>query len=208
MPNPNYCPKKPYRLQCTQNAALVFPASCDSWRCPVCGARKLIHHADVISFAARQHRTLTLLTLTAAPANWNNRRVKIRNLRRGLARRGVVLELAWATEPNSEGLHVHGLAQGQIRLGPVAEVWGARVDARPVNPAEARGVLGYMLKRGFRDLEDHLDLNGGRGVHYTRGFLGADFRTTSLAMRVDQGTERLTYQARPIAAHPGTLPTA
>jgi hypothetical protein len=35
---------------------------------------------------------------------------------------------------------------------------------------EARAVAGYALK-GERKLEEHLDLNGGRGVHMTRGYL-------------------------------------
>lgn len=110
----------------------------------------------------------------------------MRNYRRYLAKRGFSWEQAWTLEQGAAGnLHVHVLQKGDYVPQTVAqEVWGGIVNIKAVKGArgaagyalkEAQRVSGYALKDADGDgLVGHLDLNGGRLVHLSRGYLGGE----------------------------------
>jgi hypothetical protein len=123
------------------------------------------------------------VTLTQAPEEWQARRAKVRKLRMRLAQLGRTTEWAWTTERGSRTgmIHVHALQRGSyVPQRELEELWGRRVDIRKIGDAgavagyamkEASRVAGYAMKEGRSNLSRHLDLNGGRGCHLSRGYL-------------------------------------
>lgn len=96
---------------------------------------------------------------------------------------GYRCEWAWTVEHGSKTgmVHVHALQHGDyIPQRALQAMWGRRVDIRKVAGAqgaanyamkEARRVAGYAMKGTHSDLLAHLDRNGGRGCHLSRGYL-------------------------------------
>jgi len=79
-------------------------------------------------------------------------------------------------------IHVHALQHGDfLPQRALADWWGRRVDIRKVSDVDgaaryttkhaANRVVSYTMKNTGRALQEHLDLNGGRGVHTSRGYL-------------------------------------
>jgi hypothetical protein len=114
---------------------------------------------------------------------WDQLRQKLRDFKRYMKLRGYEVEWLWTVEQGSKNgaLHVHALAHGDYLPQPVAqEVWGgiAHLEAIRHDDRVSRYVLkqaarvaGYALK-GASDgsYREHLDLNGGRVAHWSRGF--------------------------------------
>lgn len=98
-------------------------------------------------------------------------------------RAGYRVEWAWTVErgDNTGMIHVHALQHGEfIPQAELQAMWGAIVDIRRVRGRvgaanyamkEAAMVAGYAMKNGVAALDEHLDLNGGRGMHMSRGYL-------------------------------------
>jgi hypothetical protein len=190
------CPRVDLDVVALEEPELRFPAMCKTWRCVVCGPRKARQKVAVIAWAEPQR----FVTLTLAPTTWQACRGKVRHLVEEVRGDGFRWEMAWTVERGtvSEDLHhVHGLQHGDyVPQRQLERRWGARVDIRAIKGArkvagyamkEALMVAGYALK-GERKLEDHLDLNGGRGVHLTRGYLHG--------RRTDEVLEELRGQLR------------
>lgn len=131
------------------------------------------------------------VTLTQAPEQWQPRRKKVRVLAEKLRKAGYKWETAWTTEAGKETgmIHIHPLQHGSyVPQRYLQEVWGARVDIRKVQTGgvaqyvtkDALKVAGYVVKEATAkhcSLADHLALNGGRAMHWSRGFLhGLDKR--------------------------------
>lgn len=192
------CPKRPYVVVADDDPDLRYPASCDAYGCKVCGPRKAVEGAAVMTWAIRHADRSRLVTLTLAPENWQTRRQKVRDLGRSLRARGYQWEVAWTTEPNPKGtgVHIHGIQHGASKV-PQAELqdtWGSIVDIRAIRQDKAKAVryltkealrvTGYVVKNGtarHSDLEGHLDLNGGRAAHWSRGFLHGLTKREALA---------------------------
>lgn len=200
------CPKRPYWVVAKEKPDLRYPASCDAYRCGICGPRKAEQSAAIMTWAIREARRrglrTRLITGTQAPEEWQQRRQKVRDLRRwAVDELGVEFEMGWATERGGQTgmIHVHGIQHGSQKVPQKAlqARWGAIVDIRQVRtPAagvyavkEALRVAGYVSK-GATDvatLSDHLDLNGGRAAHWTRGFLfGLTKREALAQVRAEQ----------------------
>ena len=83
-------------------------------------------------------------------------------------------------------VHVHGMQHGAaVPAHDVRSAWGGRVELEPIENAVAvsRYVSKGMLS-GSAELEAHLDLNNGRAMHWTSGFLhGHDKRSAVALMR-------------------------
>jgi hypothetical protein len=120
-------------------------------------------------------------TGTRAPADWQTLRMKVRDFRRSVIEDGYEWELAWTVELTKKGVpHVHGLQHGTYVPKRVLDRhWGAITDIKEIEGVrgaagyamkEAQQVSGYAMK-GSRNLEAHLDRNGGRGMHMTRSYL-------------------------------------
>lgn len=216
------CPKRPQLVVCDQDPSLRFPASCDAYRCSVCGTRKALQAAAIAAWGIRHADRGRFVTLTLMPEDWQTRRQKMRDLRRLLGRRGLNWECAWTTEQGSlNGMtHVHALQHGSyVPQRLLQEVVGTRVDIREIKTGgvaqyvtkEALKVAGYAVKEATAEhsgLERHLELNGGRAIHMTRGFLhGLTKRgaLTDLKAELNQGENR-TWHLEP-AIDPATLLT-
>lgn len=141
----------------------------------------------IISHGGASGPPTRFVTLTLAPVEWQPCRQKLRDLRRLLARRGYGgWEVAWTRELTSSGLpHVHALQKGPyVPQKELQAAWGAIVDIRAIRRRgaertaryalkEAQRVAGYSLKEAEGDsLAGHLERNGGRLVHLSRGYLG------------------------------------
>ncbi len=209
------CPRRPVVVVCDQSPDLRFPASCDRYGCAACGPRKALGTAALAAWAVRRAPRARFVTGTLAPEDWQQRRQKVRDLRRCLRRRGFAWEMAWTTERGSATgmVHVHGLQHGDYVPGAVLnEVWGARTNIQAVKTGgvaqyvtkDALRVAGYAVKGTSASpdgLHEHLSLNGGRAMHWSRGFLhGLDKREAAAALRAElnaSGAERTWHLERP-----------
>lgn len=159
---------------------LRFPAGCSTWRCDWCGPQKGRRKAEIVAWA----EPTRFLTLTQAPSSWQPLRARVRKLALRLRAEGYQVEWAWTVEAGSRTgmIHVHALQHGDyIPQRVLAGLWGRRVDIRRISDVAgaakyttkhaSRRVVGYTMKHTGDDLQRHLDLNGGRGVHLSRGYL-------------------------------------
>jgi hypothetical protein len=166
---------------------LRFPGTCKVWRCEFCGPRKARQKAAILAWAKPER----FITLTQAPENWTALRKKAAVLKRDLQADGLRLELAWTVEKGKEtGMrHVHALQHGDyIPQAQLQKRWGRIADIRAIRGVrgaadyamkEAVSVSGYAMK-GAADLDAHLDLNGGRGCHVSRGYLRGETQASVL----------------------------
>jgi hypothetical protein len=170
----------------------------------VCTPHRVSRMLELLAFAAANHRNIQAWQLSQASGDWTQIRQKMRNLKRLLKNRGYLAEFVWSRERGRAGaLHVHTIAHGdRVATEVLQAVWGAYVHSQPVKASEARSVTGYIAKTVFKagHLQTHLDLNGGRPAHWSRGFLGGDRKTVEAALRVHRGTEDQTWT--PEVAYP------
>lgn len=119
------------------------------------------------------------ITLTLAPDEWQAVRGRMRDLARYLRRRGVEVRWLWVVEVGSKNgmKHVHAVQWGDfIPWRDLLGWWGARVNIQSADAALGylgKNVIGYLGKGidGDREaIEAHMNLNGGRAAHWSRGF--------------------------------------
>lgn len=157
-----------------------FPAGCSTWRCVWCGPQKARRKAAIVEWA----RPTRFVTLTQAPDDWQRLRQKVRKLRHRLTRDGYQVEWAWVVERGSRTgmIHLHALQHGSyLPQRYLQDRWGAIVHIRRISDTgaavryttkhAAARVVSYTMKQAGAALDDHLDLNGGRGIHLSRRFL-------------------------------------
>lgn len=176
---PDRCPTTPYDLVCVERPDLRVPASCDRWACPFCGPREASRRARVLAWA----RPERFVTLTQAPEDWQRLRAKLRKLTMRVRQEGLTVEWAWTVERGTQTgmIHIHALQHGQfIPQAKLQDWWGAIVHIERIRQPkgatryalkEANRVAGYTLKGSHQAMLAHLDLNGGRVCHYSRGYL-------------------------------------
>lgn len=124
------------------------------------------------------------MTLTQAPSSWQPLRAKVRKLALTLRTAGYHLEWAWVVELGDKTgmIHVHALQHGDyIPQDELQDAWGRIVHisrihdvdqaARYTTKHAAARAVSYTMKQAAWRLDEHLDLNGGRGVHLSRGYL-------------------------------------
>lgn len=123
------------------------------------------------------------VTLTQAPDGWQALRMKVRRLAHELRHDGYRVQWAWTVEQGSKtGMrHVHLLQHGDfIPQGVLQEAWGHIVHIEAIKGGrgaaayamkEAARVSAYAMKESRADFLAHLDRNGGRACHLSRGYL-------------------------------------
>lgn len=164
-----------------------WPADCDSGVCNRCGLTRARVRARLITERSRQDEHPRFMTLTNAPADWQQRRAQVRDLARRLRAEGYRTEWVWVTEAGSKTgmIHVHAIQIGDyVPQEHLQRLWGGRrVDIRAATPRTgeyisktAARVASYISKGGIGDLDHALDLNGGRLHHWSRGFWGMPIR--------------------------------
>lgn len=157
-----------------------FPAGCATWRCEWCGPLKGRRKAEIVAWAQPER----FITLTQAPATWQACRQRVRKVALNLRRKGYAVEWAWTVEKGKRSgmIHVHALQHGDyLPQRMLQDAWGHRVDIRRVHDTDGaaayttkhagRRLASYTMKGTGAQLTEHLDLNGGRGVHLSRGYL-------------------------------------
>jgi len=173
---PLLCPKSPFWIVRDDDPSIRFPTGCMAYRCIVCGPRKVRERVRLMQFGISLAGWATFWTLTQLPDTWQAAREKMKGFIRRM-RQHNTLELAWSIEmnPNRTGFHLHALQWGDyIDLGEVHQRWGNKwVHLSPIKRDAANystkcyRVAGYSCKVAG----EHLDLNGNRCVHMTRGYL-------------------------------------
>lgn len=174
--------------------------------------------AAIAAWSIRQVEHPRFFTGTLAPADWQARRQKMRDLPRYLAKRGYPgWQSAWSTEKGSKTgmIHVHALVHGPwVPAAVLNDVWGARTNIKAIRndgvaryvTKESLRVAGYSVKgnrAGAEGMQDALDLNGGRPLHWSRGFLhGLTKREALVQLRaeLDDGKEARTWHLEPVIA--------
>jgi hypothetical protein len=209
------CPKKPLDVVAIEAPHLRFPASCEAYGCEVCGPRKAQTVAALMTWAARGAERRRLVTLTALPDDFQRAREQVRDFARRIRSDGYAWEWAWAIEsnPRGTGFHAHGLQHGadKVPVRLISERWGGRVvDIRMLSKPgagvyavkEALRVAGYVTKGSQSALSQHLARNGGRAVHWSRGFLHGETKRGALAqLRAElAGGEVFTWALVPAGA--------
>lgn len=122
---------------------------------------------------------LRFITLTLAPDDWCALRKRMKDLAQYLRRRGIAVRWLWVVETGSKtGMkHVHAVQHGDfIPWRDLLGWWGARVQIEKADAAVgylSKNVIRYLGKGidGDREaIEGHMNLNGGRAAHWSRGF--------------------------------------
>lgn len=175
-----HCPRWPFDyLNLTTGA--MWPASCKSIRCEVCGPRESRRRAWRVAKAGPER----FLTLTMLPDDYQRARKLEAVLLRSLRGEGLTVEWAIAHELTKRGVrHAHALVRGDFLPQALVSRYAERagmgyvVDIRAVRGShgaasyalkESLRVVGYATK-GTAALDDHLALNGGRVCRTTRGY--------------------------------------
>lgn len=164
-----------------------WPADCDNGRCSLCGLARARVRARLITERTRQVEHPRFITLTNCPADWQTRRGQVRDLRRRLQASGYPCEWVWTTERGGRTgmVHVHAIQYGAyVPQRVLQDAWGGRrVDIRRADPRHgeyisksAGAVAQYISKGAASDLDQALDLNGGRLHHWSRGWWGMPIR--------------------------------
>jgi hypothetical protein len=162
---------------------IAWSATCKSARCYRC-SRIVSARSFAIARKAMEELDpdhLRFVTLTLAPEDWQTLRKRMKDLAQFLRRdRGIRVNWLWVVEEGSETAmkHVHCVQWGDfIPWRELMGWWGARVQIE----ASKDAVTGYLGKNVIRYLgkgldgdreaiEGHMNLNGGRAAHWTRGF--------------------------------------
>ncbi len=173
-----------------------------------------------MTWGARQAPRRRLVTLTGLPEDFQLARGQVRDFARRMRWDGYRWEWAWAIEanPRGTGFHAHGVQHGDyVKQALLQERWGGRiVDVRALKQPgagiyavkEALRVAGYVTKGAAGEmLPEHLERNGGRAVHWSRGYLHGRTKREALAeIRTELADgEALTWALVPPGADPPDL---
>lgn len=166
------------------------PGRCGASFCEQCGPYEAKVRARIISDGGRTGPPQRYFVHSLPPEQWNMEwarlRQKMRDYKRIMHKRHGEYEQAWTVERGKKRgmLHVNVLQKGTyIDQDEAQRTWGGIVHAKAIKGArgvssyalkEALTVTGYSLKEAGESLAAHLDLNGGRLVHLSRGYLGGD----------------------------------
>jgi len=170
------CPKKPYWVVKDSDRTVRFPACCDSYRCLICVQAKVRQRVKLAAWGASKMDWLRFVTLTLAPPKWQQLRSQVRDFFRR-ARRTYVLEAAWTVErnPKGTGYHVHALTYGEhMPKERLEQMWGGRfvdIQAASLLASDYMAKLYRMAGYSTKLIAETLEMNGGRCLHMTRGYL-------------------------------------
>lgn len=177
------CPLTGYMAVDRSTGEVAWNATCNSARCFRCSR---IVSARTFALARRsledlgQGDRVRFITLTLAPERWEDVRHRMKMLVRHLRRQGIEVQWLWVVEEGERNgmKHVHAVQWGPQKI-PWEDLlgwWGHRVQIEAAGAA-----MGYLGKNVVRYLgkgldgdrqaiEAHMNLNGGRAAHWSRGF--------------------------------------
>lgn len=185
----------------TTGEVVVWQPTCKSARCPACSRqvsaqtfalarRALAPSAEVVPglpvARLRPINHVRFITLTQAPAGWQETRRAMAVWLKWLRREGYEMHVLWVVEKGSQtGMkHVHVIQWGDyIPKEIVSESWphgSTQIQgARSAVNYLGKGVIKYLGKGLDGDaagIEEHMNLNGGRAAHWSRQFFAGESR--------------------------------
>lgn len=164
---------------------LAWLPSCKNARCVACSrrvsARTFALARRVTEIETEQGGWVRFITLTQAPEGWAETRQAVKAWLLYLRRAGLAMHVLWVVEKGTEtGMkHIHVIQRGDfIPKAILDQSWphGSTNIAAARQAASdylAKGVVPYIAKGidGHREgVVDHMNLNGGRAAHWSRGF--------------------------------------
>lgn len=164
---------------------VAWVPSCKSARCRGCSrrvsARTFALARRVAELETAADGWVRFITLTRAPEGWQETRGALRDWRQYLRRQGYAMHTLSVVERGSEtGMkHVHVIQRGDFVPKAVLEAsWphgSTQIAAARDAAADylAKGVVKYVAKGidgSGEEIEDHMNLNGGRAAHWSREF--------------------------------------
>lgn len=166
---------------------IAWKPTCKNARCRRCSRQVSAQTFALARRASEEQKRLRFITLTRAPEGWEETRLAMKVWRNNLARHGVAGDGMWVVEQGSEtGMkHVHVVQHGprKIPMEVLDESWGygsTQIEsARAAVDYLGKGVVRYVAKGldgGEESLVDHMNLNGGRAAHWSRGFFAGQGR--------------------------------
>jgi hypothetical protein len=175
------CPLAGYSAVDWTTGEVAWTATCGSARCYRCSR---IVSGRTFALARRamgelEEKRVRFVTLTLAPEEWDSLRKRMKDLVQYLRRRGIRVNWLWVVEEGSEtGMkHIHCVQWGDfIPWRDLLGWWGARVQVEASDAAVGylgKNIIRYLGKGldGDREaIEGHMNLNGGRAAHWSRGF--------------------------------------
>lgn len=134
--------------------------------------------ADLAAYSLSRPEALKprFITLHDAPDTHPQRVIKMRNLKRSLAKDSIAWEAAWSAEPyRRSGVHLHAVIHGP-QVGTdhltsrIARTWGGSVHVSDIPKSRTVPSSRYLVKTFASSRQQALELNGGRALHTTAGF--------------------------------------
>jgi len=171
------CPKSSYVLRCRQDPSFIVPAGCRAYRCPVCGSAKVRERVKLMASGARLAWPVRMVRLSLVKPEWQHCRAQLRDWVRRV-RKAYQWEWAWSIEPNPKGtgFHLHALQWGEfVPKKRLEQLWGGRfINIKLVRKTGKENYITkcYQIAKYSTKVNlEHLELNGGRCVHMSRGYL-------------------------------------
>lgn len=165
--------------------------SCKNARCLNCSrrvsSRTFALARRVADLEADSGGWVRFITLTRAPEGWQATRKAVQDWLQYLRRHGYGMHVLWVVEKGSQtGMkHVHVIQRGHFVPKAVLEAsWphgSTQIAAARAAASDylAKGVIKYVgkgLDGEADEIEAHMNLNGGRAAHWSRGFFDGSSR--------------------------------
>ena len=168
---------------------------CDVYRCAYCGPRKTLRLQQAAVFVGPER----MVGLSLVPESFIQARKQVNDLATRLRERGYEWEMFWAIERNPEGTgyHLGGVQKGSyVPQDRLQKMWGGRIPhiqaiqgAGGAAAYVVKGAVGYVTKGARGSLDsyyEHLQLNGGAGAHWSRGYFGRPVADVVTEMREER----------------------
>jgi hypothetical protein len=158
---------------------VAWRPTCKSARCFRCSRQVSAQTFALARRALAGMDHVRFITLTLAPAGWDETRHAMKMWLKNLRRHGIEMHALWVVEVGAGGMkHVHVIQWGDfIPKAVLSESWPhgfTQIEhARAATDYLAKGVLRYVAKDLDGDaveLVAHMNLNGGRAAHWSRRF--------------------------------------
>lgn len=159
---------------------VAWRPTCKNARCKRCSRQVSAQTFALARRALEDDPHVRFMTLTRAPQGWEGTRQAMKVWQRHLQRAGIRQETLWVVEQGSKtGMkHVHAVQHGDfVPKELLSASWPhgfTQIEgARQAVGYLAKGVIRYVAKGLDGDpesIEEHMNLNGGRAAHWSRGF--------------------------------------
>lgn len=180
------CPLEGYVAVDLTTGEIAWRPTCKSARCRRCSRQVSAQTFALARRALAPIKRTRFITLTLCPDDYQERREAVKVWHRRLRREGYAMETLHVYEEGKQTgmLHAHVVQHGDfIPKDVLTASWpyGSTfiAGAREATDYLAKGVLRYVAKGLDGDgeaIEAHMNLNGGRAAHWSRGFFAGQSR--------------------------------